>query len=49
MITLLSKLDVVIDPGSQMNDLQDIFDKRILLQTMLLKKERIQMTVPKLI
>jgi hypothetical protein len=41
LIQLISKMDVVKDPGDQINDLEDIFNSRKLLLTMLLKVNQI--------
>jgi hypothetical protein len=49
MVLLLSKLDVVKDPGNLINTLENIINHREQLQTLLLKKERIHLTIDKLV
>ena len=49
MVQLLSKMDVIKDPGNFMNELENIFNHREQLQTLLLQREKIHLTVDKLV
>lgn len=45
---ILSKIDVVSDPGVHMSDLMTILSQRSLLSKLLAEVERIRITIPRL-
>ena len=48
-IEVLSKMNIVEDPGSQMNELLDIFGHRRLIVDQLLKQDTISLNISQLI